>query len=129
MYYPLKAVGLDMRNFSRAGLTTVRWSFCGLFPFLMLMAFSLVTPMSAPERADGFYAKQRTPVGPTPEEDRLEVERNIENPRRLDHKKLFPGTNWEFGVWERQDYIGFFSCWGVVVVILGFLYLVLHLGA
>jgi Na+/proline symporter len=129
MYYPLKAVGLDMRNFSRAGLTTVRWSFCGLFPFLMLMAFSLVTPVSAPERADRFYAKQRTPVGATPEEDRIEVEKSFDNPRRLDHKKLFPGTNWEFGVWERQDYIGFFSCWGVVVVILGFLYLVLHLGA
>jgi hypothetical protein len=129
MYYPLKLVGLDMEKFSRAGLTTVRWTFCGVFPFLMLMALSLVTPMSAPERADRFYAKQRTPVGRTPEEDREEVEKSFENPRRLDHKKLFPGTNWEFGVWEREDYVGFFSCWLVVGVIIAFLYLVLHLGA
>lgn len=129
MYYPLRAVGLDMRNFSAADLTTVRWTFCGLFPFFILMVLSLLTPMSAPERADQFYVKQRTPVAPTPEEDRVEVEKSYENPHRFDNKKLFPGTNWEFGIWTPQDYAGFLACWGVVGVILGFLYLVLHLGA
>jgi hypothetical protein len=129
MYYPLKLVGLDMQGFTKAGLTTVRWLFAGLFPFVILIFFSLLTPRTTPERADRFYVKQKTPVGRTPEEEREEVEKSFQNPHRFDHKKLFPGTNWEFSKWEKEDYIGFFGCCLVVVAIVGLLYGVLHIGA
>ncbi|HVX84157.1 MAG TPA: hypothetical protein VH253_05015 [Phycisphaerae bacterium] len=129
MYYPLKAVHLDMRNFSKAGLTTVRWFFAGLFPFVILILLSWITPRTAPELADRFYVKQKTPVGGTPEEEREEVEKSFQNPHRFDYKKLFPGTQWEFSKWTKEDYIGFFGCCLVVVAIVGLLYGVLHIGA
>ena len=77
LYYPLRAVGVNMQNFSSAGLTTVvLWLFAGLFPFCSLIFFSLATPASAPERAAAFYVKMKTPVAPTPELDHEEIERN-----------------------------------------------------
>jgi Na+/proline symporter len=128
MYWPLKLVGLRMENFSKAGLTTNRWLFDGLFPFISLILLSLVTPPSAPERAPTFYAKQKTPVAPTPEEDHAEIEKNKVDPTRWDHTKLFPGTQWEFTKWTKNDYVGFFGCYGIVLLILGILWLVLHIG-
>jgi hypothetical protein len=70
----------------------------------------------------------KTPVAPTPELDREEVEKNAADPARVEHLKLFPGTNWEFAKWTREDFLGFFGCYLLVVVILGILWLVLHLG-
>jgi hypothetical protein len=128
LYYPLKAVGVRMERFGSAELTTARWLFDGLFPFLCLIVLSLLTPATAPERAPAFYAKMKTPVAPTAEQDHEEIEKNHANPRRFDHLKLFPNTNWEFAKWTKQDYLGFFGCYGVVVAILGVLWLVLHIG-
>jgi hypothetical protein len=103
--------------------------FDSLFPFVCLIFFSLITPRTAPERAPGFYAKLKTPVAPTPEEDKLEVQRSYEDPTRFDHEKLLPGTNWEFTKWNMKDVIGFGACWGIVLVILGILYLAVTIGA
>jgi hypothetical protein len=128
MYYPMKAVGIRMESFSSAGLTTARWLFDGLFPFACLIVFSLVTRPSAPELAPAFYARMKTPVAPTPEADHVEVEKNEANPERVEHLKIFPNSNWEFGKWTKADYLGFFGCCGIVFVILGILWLVLHIG-
>jgi Na+/proline symporter len=128
LYYPLKAVGLDMVNFSKAGLTCARWLFDSLFPFVCLIFFSLLTRPTTPERTPVFYAKFKTPVAPTPELDLAEIEKNVADPTRLDHLKLLPGTNWEFAKWTKNDFLGFFGCWGVVGAILVFLFVVLHLG-
>jgi Na+/proline symporter len=128
LYYPLRIVGLDMKNFSKADLTTSRWLFDGLFPFFILILVSLATPPTAPERAPAFYAKQKTPVAPTPELDHEEIEKNKENPSRWEHTKLFPNSNWEFGKWTREDFLGFFGCYALVLVILGILWFVLHVG-
>lgn len=129
LYYPLKAVGIDMRNCSFADLTTARWLFDAIFPFVSLMFFSFLTKPTALERAPAFYARMKTPVAATPELDQEEVEKSRADPARFDGTKLLPGTNWEFCKWTRQDYLGFFGCCGVVFVILGLLWLVLHIGA
>lgn len=128
LYYPLRLIGVNMENFSRADLFATRWAFAGLFPFFSLIVLSLLTPRSAPERAPAFYAKMKTPVAPTPELDHEEVEKSSANPTRWDHTKLFPGTNWEFAKWTREDFLGFFGCYAVVLVILFILWLVLHIG-
>ena len=93
---------------------TARWLFDALFPFVLLIAFSLVTPRTDPDRAARFYAKMKTPVAPTPEADRAEVELSYRRPDRFAHLKLFPRTDWEFTKWTRHDVIGFFGCWAVV---------------
>ncbi len=76
-----------------------------------------------------FYARMKTKVAPTPEEDQAEVEASHANPSRFDHLKLFPATNWEFTKWTRKDVVGFFGCWGIVGLILLLLWTVLHVGA
>ncbi len=127
--YLLSLVGIPVREFTSAGLVTARWMFDALFPFVMLVFFSWSTPRGDTKRAAKFYARMKTPVGRTPDEERVEVETSHANPSRFDDLKLFPGTNWEFTKWTKNDVIGFFGCWGIVLLILGLLWMVVHAGA
>jgi Na+/proline symporter len=132
--YLLYLVGFPVRDFNQAGILTARWLVDGVLPFIMLIVFSYLLPGRKPaeadrRRVDGFFAKLKTPVAPTPEEDDREVALSYENPRRFDHQKLFPGSNWEFSKWKPVDYVGFSVCWGVVALIIGFLWFVLNIGA
>jgi len=127
--YSLHLLGAPVQHFSPAGLLTSRWLFDGVFPFVLLIAFSLITPASDRARAERFYAKMKTPVAPTPEEDRREVELSHANPNRFDHLKLLPSTQWEMAKWTRKDFAGFFGCWCVVGLILVFLWALLKAGS
>jgi solute:Na+ symporter, SSS family len=127
--YLLNLIGVPMERFSAAGLVAARWLFDAIFPFVLLIVFSWMTPRGDAARAARFYARMKTPVGKTPEEDRAEVETSHANPSRFDQLKLFPGTNWEFTKWTGKDFVGFFGCWGIVGVILVLLWMVLHVGA
>jgi hypothetical protein len=100
----------------------------------MLIGFSYLLPgrkLSEADRhrIDGFFAKLKTPVAPTPEEDEREVTLSYEKPHRFDHRKLFPGSTWEFNKWRPIDYVGFLGCWGIVGLVIGFLWVVLNVGA
>ena len=127
-YQAFRLLGVDMTRWSAAQIDTARYLFDGLFPFLCLISISLVTRPSALNLASPFYAKMKTPVAPTPEQDQEVVRQNQADPSRVEHLKLFPGTNLEFAKWTRQDFLGFFGCWAIVLAILGVLYLVLHVG-
>ena len=126
--YILYLVGVPIQRFSSSGLVAVRWGFDGLFPFLMLIVFSLVTKAD-PARAPGFYAKMKTPIAPTPEKDQQEVQLSYAQPNRFDDRKLLPNSNWEFAKWTWQDVTGFGGCWIIVGLILLFLWGLLRLGA
>jgi Na+/proline symporter len=125
--YLLYLVGVPIQRFSSSGLVAVRWGFDGVFPFLMLIAFSLVTKAD-PNRAPGFYAKMKTAIAPTPEEDQEQVQLSYTQPNRFDHLKLLPNSNWEFSKWTQQDVKGFGGCWIIVGLILLFLWGLLRLG-
>jgi Na+/proline symporter len=127
--YVLSLAGLPVRRLSPAGLVTARWLFDAIFPFVMLIGFSLLTGRGDAGRAARFYAKMKTPVAPTPELDQAEVEESYARPDRFDGEKLFPRTDWEFTRWTRGDYLGFFGCWGIVGLILLVLIGVLRIGA
>lgn len=132
--YILYILGFPVRDFNQAGILTARWLVDGVLPFIMLIVFSYVLPGPKPteenqRRIDGFFAKLKTPIAPTPEEDDREVALSYANPHRYDHQKLFPGTSWEFSKWKSIDYVGFSVCWGVVGLIIGFLWLILNIGA
>jgi Na+/proline symporter len=121
-------------QFNRAGLLAARWLVDGVFPFMLLIGFSYVLPNRRPteednRRIDGFFAKMKTPTASTPEQDEIEVALSYKDPRRFDHKKLFPRSDWEFSKWTGKDWLGFSSCWGVVGLIIGLLWLVLNIGA
>ena len=132
--YLLHLIGFPVRDFNKADLLATRWLVDGLLPFVMLISLSYLLPAgprTAEEqrRVDGFFAKLKTPVAPTPEEDDREVALSYENPRRFDAEKLFPRSTWEFTKWSGTDWLGFLSCWGVVGLIVGFLWSILHIGA
>ncbi len=127
--YSMHLLGVPVEKFTPAGLLTVRWLFPGLFPFVMLILFSLITPRSDPILADRFYAKMKTPVAPSPESDREQVQKSFDEPHRFDHEKLLPGTNWEFTKWTRKDVYGFFGCWLIVGFILLLLWGILRVGS
>jgi SSS family solute:Na+ symporter len=120
--YILYMLGMPFDKLRPSAVTACRWGFDALFPFFCLIFFSLITPRSAPERAPAFYARLKTPVGATPEEDADEVEKSNQHPDRFDHEKLLPGTNWEFTKWTKKDFIGFGACWGIVLFIVGILW-------
>jgi len=131
--YLLHLIGVPVEKFNKAGINTARWGVDGVLPFVMLILFSYLFP-ARPTEADqhriaGFYAKMKTPIAPTPEDDEREVALSYAQPNRFDHKKLFPGSSWEFSKWTTADFVGFFGCWGIVLLILGFLGLLLGLGA
>ncbi len=77
-------------------------------------------------RLDRYYAKLKTPVAPTPEEDEKELARTFADPGRFNKEKLFPNSQWEFSRWNRMDVIGFSGCWLIVFAILGVLWLTLN---
>jgi solute:Na+ symporter, SSS family len=126
--YSLYLLGVPVQGFSSTGMTTVRWAFDGVFPFVVLILFSLATKPDELERADRFFAKMRTPVAPTPELDRQEVQLSFQMPHRFDDKKIVKRSNWQFTRWERNDYIGFLGCWLIVGAILLVLWGVTHIG-
>ena len=70
----------------------------------------------------------RTPVAPTPELDRQEVQLSFAKPDRFDEKKILRGSNWQFTRWDRNDFVGFAGCWAIVGAILLVLWGVTHIG-
>jgi SSS family solute:Na+ symporter len=132
--YLLHLIGVPVQQFNKAGILTARWGVDGALPFIMLIVFSYLLPGRKATEADehriaGFYAKLKTPVAPTPLEDEREVALSYEKPRRFDHRKLFPGSTWEFAKWRGIDYVGFLGCWAIVGLIIGFLIFILNVGA
>ena len=130
----LHLLGLPMGSFNKAGLLAARWLVDGVLPFVLLILGSCLLrdrPQTAEDvhRIDGFFAKLKTPVAATPEEDEREVALSYREPQRFDHLKLLPRSRWEFTKWSRTDWIGFSACWGVVALIIGLLWIVVNVGA
>lgn len=126
--YLLHLLGVPVQGFSTAASTTARWAVDGIFPFIVLILFSLLTKPDELERADRFFAKMRTPIAPTPELDKEEVQRSFEMPHRFDQKKILRRSNWQFTRWDRNDFVGFLGCWMIVGAILLVLWGVTHIG-
>jgi energy-coupling factor transporter transmembrane protein EcfT len=89
-----------------------------LIPVVILVVMSLLTERTDPVRVGKFYARLKTPVGATPEEDERAVEDSYANPTRYDHQKLWPKSDWEFTKWDKVDTLGFLTCCGLVGVVL-----------
>lgn len=125
----LKLVGVDVQGFSPAQLLTTRYMVDALLPIVLLVGVSLMTRPTDPARVARFYARMKTPVAKTLEEDAKEVERSYAQPERFEHTKLFPGSNWEFTKWDKTDALGFIACCALVGVVLLVFKGVLVIGA
>jgi Na+/proline symporter len=119
----LELVILDRLGFAAAEKSAsarfaARFFFDGLFPFALLMLVSLCTRPADRARVDLFYGKMKTPVAATPELDEAEMAATRADPQRMDHRKLFRNSAWEFTKWDRVDTIGFLACCAVSALML-----------
>ena len=121
-------LGWDLRQNSYAFNETLTFIFRILVPFAVLMLVALCTRPEAESRLEQFYGKMRTPVVGTPADDAREIALTRANPRRYDHLKLFPRTNWEFRKWNRHDWVGVCGASLASATVVGFLILVVRLG-
>ena len=98
-------------------------------PIVMLILISLMTPCGDRLHLARFYARLKTPVGATPEEETEAIALSEANPTRFDHTKLFPRSDWEFTKWDRIDVFGFLGCCAFVGVVLAIFKLLLFIGS
>lgn len=124
--YVLDRLGLDVAGLDVSGRYAARFFYSGLFPFAVLLLVSLVTRPAPPEVVELFYGKMKTPVDPDPARDAAAMAETRRNPRRFDHRKLFPRSAWEFTKWDRTDTVGFLVCCGVSGLIFGLFALLLE---
>jgi len=119
----LASLGVDFGTASKAQLVATRFFFDALFPFVLLFLLSWMTPAVPADRLDRFFAKQHTPVQPTPEAEAAALDESFRNPRRFEREKAWPGSQWEIMRPARQDLIGFFGTWVLVGIIILLLWL------
>lgn len=127
--YVMSVLGFDVAGFTAAQLLTTRYLVDFLLPVIVLIAVSLMTQPTEPARVARFYARMKTPVAETLEEDAKAVEASYASPTRYDHLKLFPGSNWEFTKWDKVDAIGFICCCALVGLVLVVFKAVLVVGS
>ncbi len=116
--YLLAVVGFDVAGFTAAQLLTTRYLVDFLLPVIVLVVMSLLTRRTDPVRLARFYARMKTPVAGTLEEDTQAVEASYAQPTRYDHLKLFQNSDWEFTKWDRVDTVGFICCCALVGIVL-----------
>lgn len=126
----LDALGWDLSRNKYAVNETLRIFIRTIFPFAVIVVFSFLYKHSREEEdnLDTFYVKMKTKVKENREEDNKELELSYQNPRRFDHRKMFPGTQWEVLKWSREDGVGFLYAIGMVIGILLLLYFLVNLG-
>ena len=121
--------GIELTNFSKAGLSAVSFLFDIIFPFVVLFVVSLITKPNSEHVLRQFYARIHTPAIADQAQDAREVQKRIEDPSLVEQDKMFPGTNWEFWRLTKRDVIGFGLCWLGVAAIVGLYYLIAGIGA
>jgi Na+/proline symporter len=107
----LGQAGVDVVSLTPTQRFTLQFFFDGIFPFVVLIAVSLLTRPTDPARVALFYGKMKTPVGDTPELEAAAMEETRRSPTRFESTKLFGAHSWwEFCKWDRVDTIGFLAC-------------------
>ncbi len=124
----VEKLGFDLSKNSYALNETIRVLIRAITPFLILLLVSMVTAPDDKKLLDRFFVKMKTPVSPNPEIDKREMELSYQNPRRFDHIKLFPNTNWELNRWNKVDGLGFLLSLLVLVSIIVLLKVLVSIG-
>ena len=115
----LSVAGFPIQDLGAGAKLAAQFFFDAAFPFAVLIGVSLVTRPPRPETLDLFFGKMKTPVGASLELDESAMEATRRNPKRFDQLKLFPKSSWEFTRWDKLDAVGFVTCCGISVAIVG----------
>jgi SSS family solute:Na+ symporter len=126
----LNSMGVDLKTMPYALNETIRMLTRLIFPFLILILISLLTKPDKNEITERFYLKMRTRVrGLGAEVDEQDLQEAYANPEKTKEVLLFPNTSLEVYKWNKQDFVGFFISIGVVLIVLGTLFLAVNLGS
>ena len=102
----LDGLGWDLSKNSYSLNETLTFLFRIIVPFLVLMLVARFTRKEDEELLDQFYGKMLTPVVGSHEDDARAMALTRANPTRFNHLKIFPGSDWEFRKWNREDLVG-----------------------
>ena len=128
-FLPYLWAGLDLSTMERPQLESIRLPVKILSPFLIMFVLSWLTPRCRAEGLDRYYVKMKTPVDPDPQRDQESLRLSYENPRRFDHKKLFPNSQLELQKPRFSDIAGFVISFGICFAFLALIVWLARLGA
>lgn len=121
--------GVNLETKADSVLNTFRLPPRVIAPFLVMFLLSLFTPKQKGEALDRYYVKMKTPVEPNHEDDEAELAKSYEDPARYDHRKLLPGSSWEFQRPTVHDVVGFVISFIVCFVVIGIAVWVAQIGS
>ncbi len=98
-------------------------------PFIIMFIVGYLTKPDDEKALELFYVKMKTPVLVDRQADERELNLSYANPKRFDHLKLFPRSQWEFTKWDKVDTIGFLIATAIAFAIIGILYTAVNIGA
>ncbi len=125
----LQFAGVDLQYKPYAFNETLRMLIRLVFPFLLLIIVSLLTPAQSDVKVQEFFLKMRTRVrGLGHDIDKEDVVEAIRNPQQTTDVLLFPNTSLEMYKWNKQDIVGFLISVGIVFVVLGTLFAAVKMG-
>lgn len=128
LYY-LSLMGLPVADLSKAQLATFSFIFDIILPFLLLFGISLLTRKNSEKVLNEFYAAVHTPTVADQQEDQRLLNDAIAHPEKVEQRKLFPGTQWEFWKPTKLDIWGFVLCWALVALIILLYIVIMKIGA
>lgn len=127
--WALGRLGCRVETWDTSERFAARLFYSAAVPFILLIGVSLITRPPDQRIVEAFYGKMKTPVGRTPQLERLALAETQRDPRRFDHLKLWPRSNWEFTRWDRIDTIGFLACCAASGTIIAAFWWLLRLAA
>ncbi|NLP11603.1 sodium:solute symporter family protein, partial [bacterium] len=110
-------------------LATFSFIFDIILPFLLLFSISLLTRKNSEKVLNEFYAAVHTPTVADQQEDQRLLNEAIAHPEKVEQRKLFPGTQWEFWKPTKLDIWGFVLCWVLVALIILLYIVIMKIGA
>jgi solute:Na+ symporter, SSS family len=126
----LDQMGWDLSKNSYSWNETLTFLFRIIIPFLILTLVAYFTKPQEKGILDQFYGKMLTPVVGSHEDDDRDMLLTRANPTRFNHLKIFPKSNWEFRIWNREDWTGVIvSCFAVASVVALLIFIVSLGGA
>jgi SSS family solute:Na+ symporter len=124
----LDSLGVELSLNPHALNETIRLVIRSLFPFVVLVLVSLLTPADNALSIRQFFAKMRTPAHADKAEDTRQVALSMENPDRFEEGKIWPGSSWEISHPTTTDMRGAFAYTAAAILILLTLHALSTLG-
>jgi SSS family solute:Na+ symporter len=122
-------LGLKLENLPNPLIETLRLPFRIFLPILIIIFVSLFTSPVNRKKTDRFFTKMRLKVDPDKLKDKENLEKAWQNPESLEHRKMFPNTNFEFVKLTKEDVIGFIGVWVIVFIIILLAISMAYIGA